>query len=194
MDTDPQLSEFAQRVEREAQRRRFDQAPRQVVLGDGARWIWNVSGELFPEAVQIVDRFHAKARLHALAKGLYADRQLAQEWAQQRCAELDAGHIETLLSVLAAETAHHEEGQAACTYFYENRQRMRYARFEAQGLCTSTGVVEAGCKNAIGARLKRSGMHWSLRGANAIMALRCVRLSGHFEDFWEWKANSNAAA
>ena len=193
-DTDPQLSEFAQRVERESQRRRFGQAPRQVVLGDGAKWIWNLAGELFPEAVQIVDRFHAKERLHTLSKNLYADRQLAQEWAQQRCQELDAGQIETLLSVLATEAFHHEEGKAAWTYFQENRHRMRYAQFEAQGLCTSTGVVEAGCKNAIGARLKRSGMHWSVRGANSIMALRCIRLSGHFEDFWEWRADSKAAA
>ena len=180
--------------ESESQRRRFGQAPRQVVLGDGARWIWNLAGELFPEAVQIVDRFHAKERLHTLSKSLYADRQSGQEWAQQRCAELDAGRIETLLSVLATEASHHEEGQAACTYFQENRHRMRYTQFEAQGLCTSTGVVEAGCKNAIGARLKRSGMHWSLRGANSIMALRCIRLSGRFEDFWEWRSNSKAAA
>ena len=194
LDTDSQLSEFAQRVEREAQRRRFWQAPRQVVLGDGAKWIWNLCGELFPEAVQIVDRFHAKERLYALAKCLYADRPAAHEWAQQRCEELDAGQIETLLSVLAAEAAHHEEGKAAATYFRENRHRMRYAWFEAQGLCTSTGVVEAGCKNAIGARLKRSGMHWSMRGANAIMALRCIRLSGRFEDFWEWRAYSRPAA
>ena len=194
LDTDPQFSEFAQRVEREAQRRRFGQATRQVVLGDGARWIWNLAGELFPEAVQIVDRFHAKERLHALAKCLHADHQCAQEWAQQRCGELDAGRIETLLSVLTSEAAHHEEGQAARTYFHKNRHRMHYAWFEAQGLCTSTGVVEAGCKNAIGARLKRSGMHWSLRGANSIMALRCIRLSGRFEDFWEWRASFKAAA
>ena len=135
----------------------------------------------------------AKERLHALAKGL-ADRLLAQEWAQQRCAELDAGRIETLPSVLAAEAAHHEEGPAAGAYFHENRHRMPYARFEPEGFCTATGVVETGCKNAIGARLKRSGMHWSVREANAIIALRYVRLSGRFEDFWESRANSKAAA
>ena len=194
LDTDRQLSEFAQRVEREAQRRRFGQAPRQVVLGDGAKWIWNLAGELFPEAVQIVDRFHAKARLHELSKSLYGDRHLSQPWAEQRCRELDAGQIEGILSVLSAEKEHNEEARAAYGYFQENRHRMRYARFEMLGLCTSTGVVEAGCKNAIGARLKRSGMHWSVRGANSIMALRCARLSGRFEDFWEWRADHRAAA
>ena len=62
---------------------------------------------------------------------------------------------------------------------------MKYVQFHAQGLCTSTGVVEAGCKVAIGERLKQSGMHWRVRGADAIIALRCAWLSGRFEDFWE---------
>ena len=92
----------------------------------------------------------------------------------------DAGRIETLLSVLATEASHHEEGKAACTYFQEHRHRMRYAQFEAQGLCTSTGVVEAGCKNAIGARLKRSGMHWSVRGAMKVSRFRGRFISAVF--------------
>jgi hypothetical protein len=47
-----------------------------------------------------------------------------------------------------------------------------------------SGVVEAGCRTVIGQRLKQSGMRWSVRGANAIIALRCCILSGRFEDFW----------
>ena len=59
LDTDEELSAFAQRVEREARRRGFDQARRRVVLGDGALWIWNLADELFPGAIQIVDLYHA---------------------------------------------------------------------------------------------------------------------------------------
>ena len=71
---------------------------------------------------------------------------------------------------------------------------MRYFEFHAQNLCTSTGVVEAGCEVAIGTRLKRTGMHWTVPGANAIIALRCCKLSGRFEDFWEWRAQRRRAA
>jgi hypothetical protein len=71
---------------------------------------------------------------------------------------------------------------------------MRYPKFHAQGLCTSTGVLEAGCKVAIGTRLKRAGMHWSVSGANAIIALRCAKLSGRFEDFWERRSRKVEAA
>ena len=76
-------------------------------------------------------------------------------------------------------------------YFERNAERMRYAWFREQGLFVGSGVVEAGCKTVIGARLKRSGMFWTVRSANAILALRCCRLSGKFEDYWE--ARSTAA-
>ena len=64
---------------------------------------------------------------------------------------------------------------------------------DGQGLCTSTGVVEAGCKVAIGTRCKRAGMHWTVAGANAIIALRCCKLSGRFEEFWERRAQRRVA-
>ena len=68
---------------------------------------------------------------------------------------------------------------------------MRYPKFRAAGLCTSTGVVEAGCKVAIGTRCKRAGMHWTVAGVDAIIALRCCKLSGRFEDFWERRKRLN---
>ena len=79
-DTDKTLSAFAQRVDREARRRGFHDAGRQVILGDGAPWIWNIADELFPNAIQIVDLFHAKERLWEVAKALYgAGTDLAAE-------------------------------------------------------------------------------------------------------------------
>ena len=61
---------------------------------------------------------------------------------------------------------------------------MKYEYFRSLGLCVGSGVVEAGCRSVIGQRLKRSGMFWSVDGANAIIALRCILLSGRFNDFW----------
>jgi hypothetical protein len=61
-------------------------------------------------------------------------------------------------------------------YFVRNRERIRYPKFRKQGLFYGSGVIEAGCKTVIGSRLKPSGMFWTVRGANAIIALRCTRL------------------
>ena len=185
-DTDKHPSEFAQRVAREATRRAFQQASRKVALGDGAPWIWNIFGELFPDAIQIVDRFHAKQHLSEVAKVIWGpESHFAKEWAQQRHAELDSGELDTLLAALAIHAPYYEDVRRCVDYIQCNRHRMRYADFHNEQICTSTGVVEAGCKVAIGTRLKRAGMHWTVRGSNAIIALRCCKLSGRFEDFWE---------
>ena len=193
-DIAKERSPFAQRVWRESQRRRFTQAERRVALGDGAPWIWNVVEELFPGTIQIVDRFHAKQHLSELSKALYGPTSpRAALWAKRRHQELDRGQFRALLTALRRQVARSEEARRCLHYFQTNRERMRYPEFQAQGLCTSTGVVEAGCRVAIGTRLKRSGMHWTVRGANAIIALRCSKLSGRFQDFWERRSEQPAA-
>jgi len=193
-DIAAERSPFAQRVGREALRRRFDQALRQVVLGDGAPWIWNIAEDQFAEAVQIVDRFHAKQHLSELGKALYGlTAPRAFQWADRRKKELDTGKFQALLTAIRRQVPHSEDARRCLHYFQTNRERMRYPEFHAQGLCTSTGVVEAGCKVAIGTRLKRTGMHWTVPGSNAIIALRCSKLSGRFQDFWERRSETRAA-
>jgi len=194
-DTDEMASEFAQRAEREGRRRGFDQAPRRVVLGDGAPWIWNLAEEQFPGAIQIVDLYHAKGHLWDVAKAIYGPgTDLAQLWAKQRRDELDEGRIDDILAALQLHVQTNEEARKCLQYITCNQHRMRYPEFREQGLCVSSGVVEAGCKLAIGTRLKRAGMHWSVAGANAIIALRCCKLSGRFEDFWERRSAVARAA
>jgi hypothetical protein len=195
LDTDRELPEFTQRVEREATRRRCREATRLVVLGDGATWIWNLAHELFPQAVQIVDRFHVKERLSQVAKSIYGETSdEAKRWAERRHRELDEGRWKKLLAALLRHALHSKAARDCLQYLRRNRPRMRYPEFHDHGLCTSSGVVEAGCKGVIGTRLKRAGMHWSVRGANAIIALRCCKLSGRFEDFWEQRSRKKKVA
>lgn len=188
-DTDTSPSAFAQRVLREALRRGVNAAPRQVVIGDGAQWIWNFADEHLPKAVQIVDRFHVKEYLCRVGKAIYgADGDLYTAWYRKRHQELDEERFDALIAAISSHTASCNEAQQCIEYLRKNRHRMRYCLFETMGLCTSSGVLEAGCKTVIGNRLKRSGMRWSTNGANYIIALRCCKLSGSFEDFWERRA------
>jgi hypothetical protein len=106
---------------------------------------------------------------------------------------LDDGRTDDLLAALAIHAGANEEARQCVDYVARNRARMRYPAFRAAGLCTSTGVVEAGCKVAIGTRCKRAGMHWTVAGVDAIIALRCCKLSGRFEDFWERRSSARAA-
>ena len=194
LDTSPDLSDFAARVQREASRRAFTEAPRQVVLGDGSAWIWNSASELFPQATQILDRFHAKEHLSQVGKIIYGDSPEGKPWIQARYDELDEGRLKSLVRALHGHVGQHKEARECVRYIWNNRHRMRYPRFHKQSFCTSTGVVEAGCKVVIGTRLKRAGMHWTVKGANAIIALRCSKLSGRLEDFWERRSDQRKTA
>ncbi len=194
-DTAKTPSEFAQRVEREAQRRGFNYVQRRIVLGDGAPWVWNLADEHFPGAIQIVDRFHAKQKLSDVAKSIYGPQSaLGKEWGRHRHHELDAGDIDGVLGALRLHAPKDDEARKCVDYVQRNRYRMQYGKFRAEGLCTSTGVVEAGCKVAIGTRCKRAGMHWTVTGADAIIALRCCQLSGRFQDFWRRRSVAAVAA
>ena len=119
---------------------------------------------------------------------------LGKEWGRQRHEELDLGEIEAVLDALRVHAPQANEARKCIDYLQRNRERMCYEKFRADGLCTSTGVVEAGCKVAIGTRCKRAGMHWTVAGADAIIALRCCKLSGRFDDFWQRRSASRMAA
>jgi len=181
--------EFGQRLYTEAWNRGWSRAEKKAVLADGAVWIWNLADQHFPGAIQIVDIFHARQHVWELAAKLFAgDEDARKRWAGKLERRLDDGKIEQVVKTLrefpapTAELARILSNEA--DYFERNAERMRYPKFRAQGLFVGSGVIEAGCKTVIGVRLKGSGMFWTVRGANAIIALRCARLSARFEDYW----------
>jgi hypothetical protein len=183
--------QFGKRLYVEAWKRGWSCAEKKVVIGDGAEWIWNLGNQHFPGAVQIVDLYHARQHLWELARLLYPnDRKHQNAWIglhQKRW--LDKGKIGKLVTslrsirVLDADLAKKIRNEA--DYFASNAARMNYPLFRKQHLFVGSGVIEAGCKTVIGHRLKQSGMFWTLKGANAILALRCSHLNGRFEDYWE---------
>jgi hypothetical protein len=182
--------EFGKRLYVEAWKRGWSRAQKKVVLGDGAEWIWNLAQQHFPGAVQIVDLFHARQHLWELVRKLYPNDQREQKrWIRVQQNRLDKGKIERLvLALRSIDTTNPEVAEKLRTeveYFQTNAERMRYPEFRKQHLFVGSGVIEAGCKTVIGSRLKRSGMFWTVRGANAILTLRCCHLNGRFEDYWE---------
>jgi hypothetical protein len=186
-------AEFGWRIYGEAERRGLRRAAQVIVIGDGAAWVWGIAAEHFPGAIEIVDLYHAREHLADLSKLVYgAGSVKTRQWTAARLAQLDEGDVESLLLSLrrlrptAAQTQ--EAVRQTIGYFQGNRERMRYAQFRRQQLFVGSGVIEAGCKTIVGQRLKQSGMRWSLRGANAIIALRCAQLSGRWEEFWEMRA------
>jgi hypothetical protein len=176
---------FSRRLYMEAVVRGVESAGKVVILGDGAKWIWNIAKDNFPDATQIVDLYHAKEHLWDFIKAVLSDADTQTKVKNEWTSLLDGGKIDELTTEMnryvAANPEKQDDLEREVNYFKENAARMNYAEFKKQGLFVGSGVIEAGCKNVIGKRLKQSGMHWSVRGANAIITLRCEILSGKFD-------------
>jgi hypothetical protein len=181
---------FAGLVEAEGIRRGAGHVRQLTILGDGAAWIWGIATPKFPEATQIVDLYHAREHLHELAgilEFMLGDQK--KEWLAARLDDLDYGDIDGICAtarVYPLEGVKKTDRDRALGYFETSAPRMRYKWFRSCGLFVGSGAVEAGCKAVIGQRLKLSGMHRTLAGADAITALRCREASS------QWEATCNA--
>jgi hypothetical protein len=180
---------FGKRLYVEAWKRGWSRASKKVIVGDGAEWIWNLAQQHFPGAIQIVDLYHAREHLWDLARKLHPNDEAGQRrWMMVHQDLLDHGKIRKLTAALRSMPTNNSELadklRTEADYFHRNALRMRYPKFRRQHLFVGSGVIEAGCKTVIGSRLKQSGMFWTVRGANAILALRCCQFNHRFEDYW----------
>ena len=168
---------FGRAVYTEAHRRGVIWAKRVVVLGDGAHWIWLQAAEHFPDAILILDWYHASGYVWNVAKAVYGEgTDLCHRWANARLTALWDGKV---AEVIADCQAHADDGPAIATvvhetvtYFTNNAARMDYPTYRAMGLQIGSGSIESACKHVVAARLKQAGMRWSPAGARAMVKVR----------------------
>lgn len=153
-----------------------------VVLGDGARWIWNAAAEQCGERIEIVDWYHATQHLALVARTVFGEGTASAEaWYQASKAVLwNQGAAELLprLRKLHAPTPDAQQKiTVECGSVQTNQQRMRYGAFRAQGLPVGSGAVEGTAKYLVQTRMQRPGSRWSHEGAHAVMVLRARHLT-----------------
>jgi hypothetical protein len=191
-------SQFAGLVKAEGIRRGSDHVRQMTVIGDGAAWIWNIASDIFPGATQVVDLYHAREHLHSLTRSLeFMLLDYRDQWLARRLADLDYGDIDGIEAAVRKyplDGVKKTEVERELGYFLNNAPRMRYHWFRQCGLFVGSGVVEAGCKAVIGQRCKQSGMHWTVPGADSIIALRCAQASSQWEATSRARHNQTSAA
>ena len=180
---------FGDRIYAEAMFRGLERVERLCLIGDGAPWIWNIADEQFYGAIQIIDLYHAREHYWNVAKLMFGcDKGKISVWTDERRKELDQGEVEKVIEAIKHLSPSTEQSKEILEreigYFENNKDRMRYNEFRRQGLFVGSGVVEAGCRTVIGQRLKQSGMHWTVKGANSIIALRCCFLSASIRKYY----------
>lgn len=169
-----------------------DRAQELIFVGDGARWIWRLVEENFPQAIQILDWYHAVEYLTPVAHTLFSDKEKQKAWLATMKEHLWFSRTQTVIDACLCLTDHvaaSELALKAATYFQNNLARMDYAYFRAQGYFIGSGTVESGCKQIGTMRLKRSGAQWLEDGARLVAKARAVWLSRQ----WDTVINDHAS-
>lgn len=155
---------------------------RRVIIGDGAKWIWNWAEDNYPGATHILDFYHAKEKLVIFGRYQFKDDTSRQSWIKQQCEHLLDNELETVIATIKSCRARGSEAKAAkhklLNYYMAHDDRMQYKTYREAGLLIGSGPIEAAHRSVIQQRMKRSGQKWSITGAQAIANLRCYYCSG----------------
>lgn len=156
------------------------QATDSSVSADGAEWIWNLTADLFPDSVQIVDWYHATQHLARAAQALFPqDEKKAQAWFKDRLDDLFQGHVAPIIQPLERQGL-----SDAVHYFRVHQRRMQYQEFQEQGYPIGSGTVESGVKQ-FKSRLTGPGMRWSRPGVDRMLVIRAAVLQDSFDTLWQ---------
>jgi hypothetical protein len=161
-------------------RRLADKAKELIFVCDGAVWIWKLVSRYFPDAVQIVDWYHACEYLTPIADAVFSQDAERQTWLQKVKDWLWNGKIKNVICSCQPYLHHRlaaDAAQRAVTYYTNNQHRMDYAEYRKKGYWIGSGTVESACKQIATARLKIAGARWTFPGAIATAKARSTWLS-----------------
>ena len=183
--------EFGPLLRQEAYRRGMGRAKEIVFIADGAAWIWEIARTCFRGSIEILDYYHAHEYLVEIVDLLYGKdsemgKQQTQSWKEMLFED-------RVMDVIAAARALGEgltstlqkDLEGKINYFENNHTRMLYGTYKTRGYFYGSGVIEAGCKSVIGKRAKQSGMFWSQKGVEDVLAFRAALYSGRFDQYWD---------
>jgi len=175
-----QAQEFGRLLWATGVQRLADKAKELIFVCDGAAWIWKLVSHYFPNAIQIVDWYHACEYLTPIADAVFSQDTERQTWLQKVKDWLWNGRIKNVIRACQQYIHHHlaaDPAQRAITYFTNNQHRMDYAAYRKQGYWVGSGTVESACKQIATARLKIAGARWTLSGAVSTAKARAAWLS-----------------
>ncbi len=162
-----------------------------VCIADGARELWRFFRNKYPDTIHVVDFFHVCEHLSKLSGLLFKDSAQGKAWYKKYRTILKEDPKGASKLIRAARyrrslLRNNDNIYAEIKYLQHNRTRMNYYELRKKKLPIGSGVVEAACKNLIGARMKKSGMRWTIDGGQTVLTLRSLILSNRWDNFWAY--------
>ena len=161
-----------------------DLYPQKVFIADGAKWIWKWVSDTYPEAIQILDYYHAVEKLCAFAQYKYPNESERHQWIGIQKDKLWTNEVIAVINTLELLIPKNDFAKKALEdllrYYEANQQRMQYKTYRDNGLLVGSGPIESAHRNVLQQRLKLSGQRWSVDGAQAIANLRAFNKSNQW--------------
>ena len=168
-----------------------------VVVMDGQETLWNAAAEHFTDnRVEILDLLHATGYIRKAATLFYSETGLQEVFAKFVIDYLLQGQVSTVLVILniweqeaKLTGSKKEELRGIRGYISNNAERMRYDEYLAAGYPIASGVIEGACRYVIKDRMERTGMRWSMTGAQKMLGLRCISVNDEWDTFMSFHVN-----
>lgn len=155
---------------------------RLVFISDGATWIRNWIEDAFPNAVSILDYYHASEHLHEFSSKFFKDKKQEQRWAEEQKQLMLDGCIGTVIDNIKKLAPNNAAANKLIAYYEENKERMDYKRYRQIGCgIIGSGAIESSHRTVIQKRMKQSGQRWSLEGAQNMLNLRVVSKNAQWD-------------
>ena len=169
-----------------------------VCIMDGEDSLWNtkdlIQGWDF-DSVNILDLLHVTPRLWKAAHIFHAKgSREAARFVRVRVLRVLQGETSSVIRGLRRmasagklSKSQRKDIRQICTYFEKNKHRMHYNEYLEKGYPIASGVIEGACRHLVKDRLERTGMNWTVPGAQAMLELRCIYINGQWEKFMKYR-------
>ena len=190
---------FIAPVQAEMRRRDPKHQKTWIVVTDGERALQRKVAATFQRIELVLDRLPVLEKLWAVSYAFHPEGSPeAREFVKEPILRILRGEVSQVVKGLRPMVTKRKlKGQrratvlAVAAYYYRNRARMRYDSYLRKGYPIASGPVEGACKNLIKDRMERSGMRWTLPMAEAMLRLRAVYTSEHFEEYWPFHVDQD---
>lgn len=151
-----------------------------VFLSDGVVWLHEQLLKAYPDAVMILDFYHAMEHVGEVAQAGVRQASKRQSWLDDMANLLLNSELDQVMDRIRALSISTEIGERVCGYIETNRHRMDYKAYRDGGLLIGSGAIESANKAVVQARLKRAGQRWTKPGAQDVLNLRTCWMSGRW--------------
>ena len=165
-----------------------------VILSDGEVGLQNLARKTLPNAILILDFIHAIERIWIVAHALFGEgTEEAVNWAYSQALSILRGNVKKVVATIRHLIAEKKLSkrkkctmEIAAKYLDKNSKYMNYNEYLKKGYPIASGVVEGACKHLVKDRMELSGMRWTIEGAEAILKLRAVKISGDMNEYLQF--------